>query len=118
MKSKILLILSFFSFYNYSTGQNQSPQILKNEIRIRPFILENQVKSLESFISENVAKTEIFDSRFFRLVRFEKVLSKAQKNHWRPVEFNLKATFHTILIWFHFRLNWINPFCKTSTFSM
>ncbi len=79
MKSKILLILSLFSFYNYSTGQNQSPQILKNEIRIRPFILENQVKSLESFISENVAKTEIFDSRFFRLVRFEKVLSKTQR---------------------------------------
>jgi len=78
----ILLPLLFFISFCFETvyGQNQSNAILSKEIRLKPYILDNQVISFQSFVQSKISESEIFDGRYFRLIRFDQILTKIQKN--------------------------------------
>ena len=54
---------------------------MSNEVKLRPYILDNQVESVQDFILKEVPKNEIFDSKYFRLVRFDQILTKNQKSN-------------------------------------
>lgn len=79
MKTSFILILCGLLCAGTSFSQSAETKVLQKEVRIRPYLLQSQVKSVPEFETQVVSKTEIVDSRFFRLVRFEKVLRKEQR---------------------------------------
>lgn len=79
MKKLSILLTCFCLIFSLAQGQKAEIRVFQNEIRIRPFLLENQVVSISNFQSRTVLKSDLFENRFFRLVRFEKLLTKAQK---------------------------------------
>lgn len=77
MKYSLLISLFLFSIGSFAQSDSGKEIVLKNEIKLYPFILNDQVNSPSTFIDEAIAPTEVFDGYYFRLVRFSKNLTSA-----------------------------------------
>jgi len=76
MKNCLTLLLGFLiSFPSIGQSDEGKKIVLQNEIKLYPFILDDQVQTPESFISEPIPQSEIVDGYYFRLIQFTKNLS-------------------------------------------
>lgn len=91
MKKLSILIANFFLMVSLAQGQKVEKKVFQNEIRIRPFLIENQVVSINNFESRAVPGRDHFEGRFFRLVRFSKVLNRKQKSQLQQAGFTLEG---------------------------
>lgn len=66
-----------FGLLSVAFVQAQETQVLRNEVRIRPYLTEKQVATPADFAGQPVSDT--LSGRFVRLVRFQKMLSPIQK---------------------------------------